>query len=85
MLSMFTVSKRNLKCAFQEFQTFHFTCAAVAVLNKTKELNILTPSERIQNNPTYYKSIGNISLFQEQISASATIRSCQEEDECNHV
>ena len=35
----FTVSERNLRHVFQKFETFHFTRAAVDVLNKTEELN----------------------------------------------
>ena len=55
----------------QEFKTFHFTHAAVDVLNKTEELNselhcrvyyclFKKKMKRIKNKPNYYANIGNI-------------------------
>ena len=70
-IPMFTFSERNLRRAFQKFETFHFTRAAVDVLNKMEELKselhrrvyyclFKKKMKRIKNNPNYYASIGNI-------------------------
>ena len=70
-LPMFTVSEVNLRCAFQKFKTFRFTCVVVNILNKMEELNsefhcrvyyclFKKKMKRIKNNLNYYASIGSI-------------------------
>ena len=71
VISVYSLRKKSQPCIPKEFETFHFTCATVDILNKTKELNsefhcwvycCLFKKKRklIKGNPDYYASIGNI-------------------------
>ena len=66
-------------CIPIEFETFHFTRAAVDVLNKTEELNsklhcriyyclLQKKMRRIKDNSNYYASIGNITYIYTSIN-----------------